>query len=73
MSDKPNSDIHQKFKEKGTSKFLEPCKEESINSMKCLDKYNYDKGKCKDLFVLYRECKKKWLEERRELRRKGSL
>ena len=61
MSDTPDSNIHQSFREKGTSKFLDPCQKESINSMNCLDKHNYDKGKCKDFFDLYRECKKKWV------------
>jgi cytochrome c oxidase assembly protein subunit 23 len=56
-----NTHDYQSFKEKESSKFLDPCRKESINSMKCLDENNYDKGKCKDLFTLYRECKKKWV------------
>ncbi|RGB25945.1 hypothetical protein C1646_771068 [Rhizophagus diaphanus] len=71
MNETQNHDISKSFREKKSSKFLDPCQKESLNSMECLDKNNYDKGKCKDLFILYRECKKKWLEKRRELRRKG--
>jgi len=58
MGDTGYSDI---LKKKEVSKLFDPCQEESNNSMKCLDENNYDKGKCKDLFILYRECKKKWV------------
>ncbi|CAG8743011.1 33429_t:CDS:2, partial [Racocetra persica] len=50
-----------------------PCPNETSAAMKCLDSNNYDKSKCQELFLQYRECKKKWLEERRELRRRGLL
>ncbi|KAF0531783.1 cytochrome c oxidase-assembly factor cox23, mitochondrial [Gigaspora margarita] len=69
----PLKEVHQSFKVKQSSKFLDPCPKETSAAMKCLDSNNYDKSKCQDLFLLYRECKKKWLEERRELRRQGLL
>lgn len=61
MNETQNHDISKSFREKKSSKFLDPCQKESLNSMECLDRNNYDKGKCKDLFILYRECKKKWV------------
>ncbi|PKK65995.1 hypothetical protein RhiirC2_684425, partial [Rhizophagus irregularis] len=60
MNETQNHDISKSFREKNSSKFLDPCQKESLNSMECLDRNNYDKGKCKDLFILYRECKKSW-------------
>lgn len=39
--------------------------------MKCLDKNGYDRDKCTDFFRAYKECKKQWLEDRREDRRNG--
>lgn len=29
--------------------------------MKCLDRNNYDKAKCKEFFQTYTECKKAWV------------
>ncbi|KAI9268860.1 hypothetical protein BDA99DRAFT_502834 [Phascolomyces articulosus] len=67
------SDFNDKFKKKETTKYMNPCALEEKQSMKCLDKNNYDKSKCDYFFLQYRECKKKWLEERRQLRRAGQL
>ncbi|CAG8644848.1 2085_t:CDS:2 [Paraglomus brasilianum] len=65
--------IHEAFRNKQASKFLEPCEEQSRASYKCLDRNNYDKKKCRKYFLDYKECKRKWLEERKELRRQGLL
>ncbi|KAI8150367.1 hypothetical protein BJV82DRAFT_586919 [Fennellomyces sp. T-0311] len=79
---KPNFDDHEfstpadfndKFKRKETTKYMNPCAVEEKQSMKCLDKNNYDKSKCDYFFHQYKECKKRWLEERRKLRRAGQL
>ncbi|XP_068093512.1 coiled-coil-helix-coiled-coil-helix domain-containing protein 7 isoform X2 [Hyperolius riggenbachi] len=37
-----------------------PCLEESDNSLKCLDVNNYQKDKCTEFFIKYKECKKFW-------------
>ncbi|KAI7886068.1 hypothetical protein K492DRAFT_203606 [Lichtheimia hyalospora FSU 10163] len=72
-------DFNDKFKKKETTKYMNACALEEKQSMKCLDKNNYDKSKCEYYFLQYRECKKKWasridkLEERRKLRRAGAL
>ena len=56
----PN-DFNDKFKRKETTKYMNPCALEEKESMKCLDKNNYDKSKCDYYFLQYRECKKKWV------------
>lgn len=40
---------------------MNPCALEEKQSMKCLDKNNYDRTKCDYFFQQYRECKKKWV------------
>jgi cytochrome c oxidase assembly protein subunit 23 len=54
-------DFNDKFKEKETTKYMNPCQLEEKQSMKCLDKNNYDKSKCEYFFLQYRECKKQWV------------
>jgi cytochrome c oxidase assembly protein subunit 23 len=49
------------FRTKGASKFYDPCGPASENSMKCLDRNNYDKSKCQKAFDAYRECKRMWV------------
>ncbi|KAI8378612.1 hypothetical protein BD560DRAFT_325083 [Blakeslea trispora] len=66
-------DFNEKFKSKETTKYMNPCALEEKASMKCLDKNNYDKSACSYYFMQYKECKKKWMEERRALRRAGQL
>ncbi|ORX95952.1 hypothetical protein K493DRAFT_260077 [Basidiobolus meristosporus CBS 931.73] len=57
--------IHRQFDIKEASKFLDPCAEHTKRSYKCLDKNNYDKSKCTQFFDEYKECKRKWLEDRK--------
>ncbi|CEQ40237.1 SPOSA6832_01836 [Sporobolomyces salmonicolor] len=49
------------------SKFADPCEVAREESMRCLDRHAYDKSKCTE----YRDCKKEWLNQRREDRRAG--
>ncbi|POY70119.1 hypothetical protein BMF94_6893 [Rhodotorula taiwanensis] len=53
------------------TKFADPCALAREESMKCLDKNAYDKQKCTTFFEAYRDCKKDWLNQRREDRRAG--
>ncbi|GAA5966669.1 hypothetical protein JCM3765_007268 [Sporobolomyces pararoseus] len=53
------------------SKFADPCAQAREESMKCLDRHSYDKPKCTEFFQAYRDCKKEWLNQRREDRRAG--
>ncbi|GAA5870713.1 hypothetical protein JCM1840_006782 [Sporobolomyces johnsonii] len=53
------------------TKFADPCAVAREESMKCLDRHAYDKPKCNEFFQAYRDCKKEWLNQRREDRRAG--
>ncbi|KAK9898824.1 hypothetical protein P389DRAFT_193844 [Cystobasidium minutum MCA 4210] len=53
------------------TKFTDPCEVPRQQSMKCLDKNNYNRDACTEFFRNYRECKKTWLDQRREDRRNG--
>ncbi|BGO99421.1 hypothetical protein RTBOTA2_002681 [Rhodotorula toruloides] len=53
------------------TKFADPCEIARQESMRCLNDYSYDKGKCTEFFQAYRDCKKTWLDQRREDRRAG--
>ncbi|ORY92566.1 hypothetical protein BCR35DRAFT_298024 [Leucosporidium creatinivorum] len=53
------------------TEFADPCELARQESMTCLDRNSYNKSKCVDFFQAYRDCKKVWLEQRREDRRQG--
>jgi len=55
------------------TELVDPCEEHRRRSMKCLDVNNYDRTMCSDAFKAFRECKGKWLNQRREDRRNGLL
>ncbi|GAA5800209.1 hypothetical protein HPULCUR_005634 [Helicostylum pulchrum] len=73
--DEPSTpkDFNKKFKSKESTKYMNPCALEEKESMKCLSDNNYDKRQCDYYFMQYKECKKKWQENRRTLRRAGQL
>jgi cytochrome c oxidase assembly protein subunit 23 len=50
---------------------VDPCEDARKESMRCLDKNNYNRDACTEFFKSYRECKKKWLNQRRDDRRAG--
>ena len=51
---------------KTPSKFTDPCAHAAKLSMKCLDDHAYDRSKCSEVFTQYRECKKAWINQRRQ-------
>ncbi|GAA5903736.1 hypothetical protein JCM8208_006562 [Rhodotorula glutinis] len=55
----------------GHTKFADPCSVAREESMRCLDRNSYDRSKCNEFFQAYRDCKKTWLDQRREDRRAG--
>ncbi|EJD07628.1 uncharacterized protein FOMMEDRAFT_150168 [Fomitiporia mediterranea MF3/22] len=57
---------HFKTRKTVVTKFVDPCEEASRASMECLNRGNYDKRKCKAFFDAYNDCKKAWIERRRE-------
>ncbi|KAG9285507.1 hypothetical protein G9A89_006495 [Geosiphon pyriformis] len=56
----PHPGIHDAFRYKSPSHYLEPCELASKAAYACLDRNNYNKKKCGKQFLQYRECKKKW-------------
>ncbi|RHZ65101.1 hypothetical protein Glove_319g124 [Diversispora epigaea] len=75
MTDIPSATLptHKVYKYKQNSQFLDPCQEQTLASMKCLEENNFAKHKCQAYFLNFKECKKKWTVERREMRKKGLL
>ena len=43
----------------------DPCAQERANSMKCLEKNNYDHSACEKQFANYKSCKTFWMNVRR--------
>ncbi|KAL1921401.1 uncharacterized protein VTP21DRAFT_11117 [Calcarisporiella thermophila] len=64
---------HTRFQNKESTLFVDPCTAETKASMQCLDDNNYDRSKCEEYFKQYRDCKKRWFEERRRLKREGKI
>ncbi|KAK2073265.1 hypothetical protein P8C59_007556 [Phyllachora maydis] len=58
-----------KFKSKSKSKFLDPCQEAADKSIRCLRRNDGDRSMCQDYFQAYRDCKKEWINKRKEERR----
>ena len=58
-------------KKKIPSQFVDPCERAAKASITCLDRNNYDKSRCVKEFKDYRDCKKAFLEQLREDRRRG--
>ncbi|KAI5818499.1 cysteine alpha-hairpin motif superfamily [Pyronema omphalodes] len=52
------------------SEYFDPCQEAAARSLRCLARNQHDKDLCNDYFAAYRDCKKQWIEERKEERRK---
>ncbi|OJA10689.1 hypothetical protein AZE42_01034 [Rhizopogon vesiculosus] len=53
------------------SQHTDPCEQAAKASLSCMDHNGYNRDKCMDFFQAYRDCKKAWLEQRREDRRAG--
>lgn len=64
-------DFIQVMSGKTPSKYTDPCAHAAKLSMKCLDDNAYDRTKCADAFNQYRECKKAWINQRRQDRLNG--
>lgn len=73
--DRPAEREHRdSFIAKGPSKFYDPCAESSKMAVRCMERHDHDyKEVCSEYFQAYRECKKEWLEARRQARNKGGI
>ncbi|KAI4800367.1 hypothetical protein E4T44_11522 [Aureobasidium sp. EXF-8845] len=69
-----NEEENKKAWEKGGAKFnseyFDPCQEAADRSLRCLRRNGGDKTLCSDYFEAYRECKKQWMAEMKEEKRK---
>ncbi|KAF8453758.1 cysteine alpha-hairpin motif superfamily [Kalaharituber pfeilii] len=67
-----DDEVKSKFRRKGPSEYYDPCQEAASRSIRCLNRNGGDREMCSDYFQAYRDCKKKWIEERKEDRKKGT-
>ncbi|KAI9594138.1 hypothetical protein BDF19DRAFT_446063 [Syncephalis fuscata] len=58
------------FNNKPATLFMDPCAKQSKESLRCLEDNPGDKNKCTAYFEAYRDCKKIWLDARREERKR---
>ncbi|KAK6534585.1 hypothetical protein TWF281_005895 [Arthrobotrys megalospora] len=65
--------VKRQFDSKETSKFYDPCQDAANRSLKCLRRNMGDREMCTDYFQAYRDCKKKWIEERKSERWKKAM
>ncbi|KAF3090876.1 hypothetical protein TWF569_011795 [Orbilia oligospora] len=68
-----DEDTKRQFDTKETSKFYDPCQDAANRSLKCLRRNMGDREMCTDYFQAYRDCKKKWVEERKTERWKKAM
>ncbi|KAG7548911.1 hypothetical protein FFLO_03203 [Filobasidium floriforme] len=66
------ADYKKVLKNRGASKMTDPCQAAAKASQDCMDKANYNRDECLTFFQAYRDCKGKWLSQRREDRRAGN-
>jgi len=59
------------FQSKRNSEYFDPCQDAADRSLKCLRRNGGDRLLCHDYFDAYKECKKRWMEERKEAKRKA--
>ncbi|EEP79940.1 predicted protein [Uncinocarpus reesii 1704] len=59
------------FKNKSASEFFDPCQEFADRSIKCMRRNGGDRDMCGDYFQAYRDCKKAWMAQKDEAKRKS--
>ncbi|RPB25073.1 cytochrome c oxidase-assembly factor cox-23 [Terfezia boudieri ATCC MYA-4762] len=70
--DPVDAKVKRKFRGKGASEYYDPCQDAANRSIQCLNRNFGDREMCSDYFQAYRDCKKKWIDERKEDRKKGT-
>ncbi|KAF2168945.1 hypothetical protein M409DRAFT_20959 [Zasmidium cellare ATCC 36951] len=61
-----------RFTSKRNSEYFDPCQEAADRSLKCLRRNGGDRAMCMDYFDAYKACKKSWMDEMKEEKRKQS-
>ncbi|KFZ10808.1 hypothetical protein V502_07916 [Pseudogymnoascus sp. VKM F-4520 (FW-2644)] len=62
----------RKFEGKAYSEYFDPCQDLATRSLKCLHRNGGQREMCSDYFQAYRDCKKQWLADRKEAKRKNA-
>ncbi|PMD24823.1 hypothetical protein NA56DRAFT_642634 [Hyaloscypha hepaticicola] len=65
-----DSKTSEKFNSKRPGEFFDPCQEAASRSLKCLHRNGGDREMCTDYFQAYRDCKKQWITEKKEGKRR---
>ncbi|TKA59253.1 hypothetical protein B0A49_11368, partial [Cryomyces minteri] len=60
-----------RFDSKKNSEYFDPCQDAADRSIRCLRRNGGDREMCTDYFQAYRDCKKQWMTERKEAKRKA--
>ncbi|KAB8302834.1 hypothetical protein EYC80_006174 [Monilinia laxa] len=66
-----DKETSQKFESKRPGEYFDPCQEAATRSLKCLARNGGDRDMCTDYFQAYRDCKKQWIEQRKEEKKKA--
>ncbi|KAI0995075.1 hypothetical protein K3495_g13106 [Podosphaera aphanis] len=67
-----DSKTKARFQSKRPGEYMDPCQEAASKSLKCLNRNGGDKDMCIDYFQAYRDCKKQWLTEMSEAKKRDS-
>ncbi|RYP46720.1 hypothetical protein DL768_007110 [Monosporascus sp. mg162] len=61
-----DKETKHKFQNKSKSEYFDPCQEAAARSIRCLNRNGGERAMCTDYFEAYRECKKEWINKRKE-------
>lgn len=67
-----NTERKAQYESKRPGEYMDPCQEAASRSMKCLHRNGGDREMCTDYFQTYRDCKKQWFKEMKELKKKNA-
>ncbi|PUU80495.1 hypothetical protein B9Z19DRAFT_1079320 [Tuber borchii] len=70
IEDPLHPETKAKFKAKPSSQYFDPCQEAANRSIRCLNRNAGDREMCLDYFQAYRDCKKRWIEDMKEEKRR---
>ncbi|EME39435.1 hypothetical protein DOTSEDRAFT_91782 [Dothistroma septosporum NZE10] len=59
-----------RFTSKQYSEYFDPCQDAADRSLKCMRRNGGDRAMCMDYFDAYKACKKSWMDEMKEQKRR---
>jgi len=69
-ADQARKQSEARYNSKRHSEYFDPCQDIADKSLKCLRRNGGARDMCMDYFEAYRECKKNWMAQMRETKRK---